>query len=107
MLFRSKEVKKEKAQPVVEKEKPQKDNAQEEKQKQKKKLQQKLKQLEDKIESLKAMKQEGEQKLSLPSVYGDQKLFAETLAGFNNVVSELETVNKEWEQVFEAIENAG
>ncbi len=74
---------------------------------QKKKLNQKLKQLEEKIEALKKEKEEGEQKLSLPSVYGDQKLFAETLAQFNAVTSKLETLNKEWEKVFEDIEIMG
>ena len=103
---KSKEVKKEKPAPAPVQEKQQKTPVDEGKAKEKKKLGQKLKQLEDKIEDLKRKKADGEQKLSLPSVYGDQKLFAETLAAFNNVASQLETANKEWEQVFEAFENA-
>ena len=103
---KSKEIKKEKPAPAPVQVKQQKTPVDEGKAKEKKKLDQKLKQLEEKIETLKQKKAEGEQKLSLPSVYGDQKLFAETLAAFNNVASQLETTNKEWEQVFEALENA-
>ncbi len=103
---KSKEIKKEKAAPAPTQVKQQKTPVDEGKAKEKKKLGQKLKQLEEKIETLKQKKAEGEQKLSLPSVYGDQKLFAETLAAFNNVASQLETTNKEWEQVFEALEKA-
>ncbi|MCX6273588.1 MAG: ABC-F family ATP-binding cassette domain-containing protein [Bacteroidetes bacterium] len=103
---KSKEIKKEKAAPAPVQVKQQKTPVDEGKAKEKKKLDQKLKQLEEKIETLKQKKAEGEQKLSLPSVYGDQKLFAETLAAFNNVASQLETTNKEWEQVFEALEKA-
>jgi len=78
----------------------------EEKTRQKKKLNQKLKQLEEKIETLKKQKEEGEQKLSLPAVYGDQKLFSETLATFNAITSQLDVINKEWENVFEQLEKA-
>lgn len=103
---KSKEVKKEKPAPAPVQAKQQKTVIDEGKAKEKKRLGQKLKQLEEKIEDLKRKKADGEQKLSLPSVYGDQKLFAETLAAFNNVVSQLEITNKEWEQVFEALENS-
>lgn len=74
--------------------------------KRKKKLTQKLRQLEEKIEMLKKQKQEGEAKLALPSVYGDTKLFAETLSVFNAVSSQLESLNTEWVQVAEEIEKA-
>ena len=66
-------------------EKPKKNEVDDQKAKQKKKLGQQLKQLEDKIDVLKKKKAAGEEKLSLPSVYGDQKLFSETLAEFNAV----------------------
>jgi ATP-binding cassette subfamily F protein 3 len=88
-------------------EKPQKKAGDDEKEKEKKKLGQRLKQLGEKIELLKKKKDDGEQKLSLPSVYGDQKLFAETLAGFNAVSAQLDTLNKEWETVYETLEKTG
>ena len=64
-------------------------------------------QLEEKIEMLKKKRADGEQKLSMPSVYGDQKLFSETLSEFNTVSAQLESTNKDWEQVFEELERAG
>jgi ATP-binding cassette subfamily F protein 3 len=88
-------------------EKTQKKAVDEEKEKEKKKLGQRLKQLGEKIEMLKKKKDEGEEKLSLPSVYGNQKLFAETLADFNSVSAQLDTLNKEWETVFETLEKTG
>jgi ATP-binding cassette subfamily F protein 3 len=104
-LAKEKSAKKEKPaeKPVaVKKQQPAEDDN---KAKQKKKLSQKLKQLEEKMESLKKQKLDGEQQLALPSVYGDPKRFSETLASFNAVTAQLDSMNKEWEQVYGELEN--
>ena len=74
-------------------------------QKKKKKLTAQFQKLEEKIAQLKTEKEKVEVQLSLPEIYGEQKMFQETLAKFNLVEKQLKEVTEEWEKVFEELES--
>ena len=72
-----------------------------------KKEQQKLKnrfnQLELKLADLNKAKQEAEAQLASPDIYGNKEKFQLAESNYKKITTELETVNKEYEQVFEQL----
>lgn len=62
-----------------------------------------FKQLEEKIEQLQAEKNQLEKSMSDPETYADKSKFLQTETAYNNIAAQLQTLNKEYEQIFEKI----
>lgn len=66
-------------------------------------LQRKFQQLEEQISKANGKKAELEQRLSDPSTYANQQTFAETEKSYKTISSELNMLNKNYEELFEKI----
>ena len=67
------------------------------------KLKNRFKQLEEKLAVLNTNKNNLENKLTDPSVYGDKDKFLKAESDYKTAVEELKIINNEYEKVFEEI----
>lgn len=62
-----------------------------------------FKQLEEQIEQLQAEKSRLEKNMGDPEIYADKSKFLQAETAYNNITTQLQKLNKEYEQIFEKI----
>jgi ATP-binding cassette subfamily F protein 3 len=77
-----------------------------EKKKELQKLQKRFEQVESSLAGWQTKKGELEKKLSDPGIYATKDLFLKTESDFSHAMQQIESLNKEYEQLFEKIMNA-